>query len=246
MRVASAGGGALVVPGLGPYGARVSELLQLVVVGIAGGLGVFALILLPAMWLQRRRFGRVRPSRLVAVAALCVYTMSLAGLTIAPAYDVAVTCRSRSGGAVRLDPFHTLAEVRAMQHGGAGLLELATSFPVLQILLNMALFLPLGLILRGVFRQDVTISLALAVLLSALIEVTQYTGAFGLYPCGVRIADIEDLLANALGAWIGALLAPLLTRWGVPLFTREDRRRDGAHDPAADGDQVEDLLHRWF
>src|SRR5699024_4280016 len=158
---------------------------------------------------------------------ICVYTMSLAGLTIAPAYDVAVTCRSRSGGVARWDPFHSAAEVLAMQRGGAGLFELATSFPALQLLMNRALCLRLGLILRRVFRQGTATALALAVLLSALIEVAQYTGAFGLYPCGVRIADIEDLLANAVGAWIGALLAPLPARWRVPLFAREERRVTG-------------------
>jgi len=221
----------------------VNELLRLSLVGIAGGLGVFAVLLLPAMWLQRRRFGRVRPSRLVGVAVICVYTMSLAGLTIAPAYDIADTCRSRPGGALRLDPFHSAAELLGLQRGGAGLWELATSFPVLQILMNMALFVPLGLILRGVFRRDVTTSLATAVLLSALIEITQYTGAFGLYPCGVRIADIEDLLANSVGAWVGALLAPLLTRWRVPLFAREERRRE-ADGGAAGTDEVEDLFRR--
>ena len=234
--------------------------MRLALVGIAGGLLVFALILLPSIWLQRRRFGRVRPARLVGVAVICVYTMSLAGLTVAPAYDVEVTCRSRSGGVARWDPFHSVAEVLGMQRGGAGLLELATSFPVLQVLMNMALFVPLGMILRGVFRQDATTSVALSMLLSALIEVTQYTGAFGLYPCGVRIADIEDLLANAAGAWIGALLAPLLTRWQVPLFTREDRRldderRDDDHPDGhggagggsdGDGDSVEDLFRRGF
>src|SRR5699024_7956289 len=134
------------------------------------------------------------------------------------------------------------AEVLSMQRSGAGLLELATSFPVLQLLMNMALFVPLGLILRGVFPQDTTTSVALAVLLSALIEVTQYAGAFGLYPCGVRIADIEDLLANSVGSWIGALLAPLFTRWRVPLFAREDRRIDCGRsaDGRAEGpDEVE-------
>lgn len=226
-----------------PYGACVNELLRPALVGIAGGLGVFAVILLPSMWLQRRRFGRVRPSRLVGVAVICVYTMSLAGLTITPAYDVSQTCRSRSGGVARFDPFHSAAEVLGMQRGGAGLLELATSFPVLQIAMNMALFLPLGLLLRGVFRQDASTSVAMAVLLSALIEVTQFTGAFGLYPCGVRIADIEDLLANALGAWAGTLLAPLLTRWRVPLFAREERRRAAA-GRSSGTDEVEDLFRR--
>lgn len=184
-----------------------SELLSLGVVGVVGGLGVFAVILLPACWLQRRRYGRIRPDRLLGVAVICVYTMTLAGLTIAPAYDVALTCRSRTGGVLRLDPFRTLTS--------------ASGFQVVQAMLNTALFVPLGMILRGVFRRDATASVATGMLLSALIELTQYTGAFGIYPCGVRIADIEDLLANTLGAFIGVLLAPLLTRWRVPLFVHE-------------------------
>ena len=227
-----------------------NELLRLALVGIAGGLGVFAVLLLPAMWLQRRRFGAVRPPRLLGVAAISVYTMTLAGLTIAPAYDVAVTCRSRVGGVARPDPFHSAAELLALQRGGAGWWEMATSFPVLQVLMNMALFVPLGMILRGLFRLDATASVATGMLLSALIEVTQYTGAFGLYPCGVRIADIEDLVANTLGGWAGVLCAPLATRLGVPLFVHErplDRApesRDApeprdAPDAADDADDAE-------
>ena len=90
-----------------------SELLSLGVVGVVGGLGVFAVILPPACWLQRRRYGRVRPQRLLGVAVICVYTMTLAGLTIAPAYDVALTCRSRTGGVLRLDPAVQVGRVRA-------------------------------------------------------------------------------------------------------------------------------------
>src|SRR5690625_2806533 len=175
------------------------------------------------MWLQRRRFGMVRPLRLVAVAMICVYTMTLAGLTVAPAYDVAVTCRNRVGGVLRADPFHTVAETLGLYRGGAGWLELATSFPVLQVAMHMALFLPLGLILRGGGRLVTASSLPMAVLLSALIELPRYTRAWGLYPCEVRIAEIEDLIANSLGGWIGALVAPVLSRLGVPLFTREER-----------------------
>src|SRR5699024_958931 len=159
----------------------------------------FAVLFGPAMWLQRRRFGMVRPLRLVAVAMICVYTMTLAGLTVAPAYDVAVTCRNRVGGVLRADPFHTVAETLGLYRGGAGWLELATSFPVLQVAMNMALFLPLGLILRGVFRLDTTTPLALPVRPSGVIEGSQYTGAWGVRRCGVGSRRTGGGIARAFG-----------------------------------------------
>src|SRR5699024_12811470 len=131
-------------------------------------LGVFAVLFGPAMWLHRRRFGIVRPLRLVAVAMICVYTMTLAGLTVAPAYDVAVTCRNRVGGVLRADTFHTVAETLGLYRGGAGWRELATSFPELQVAMKMALCLPLGRIRRRRGRLDTTHVWAMAVLVSAL------------------------------------------------------------------------------
>ncbi|OFE15721.1 hypothetical protein BA895_21635 [Humibacillus sp. DSM 29435] len=40
-------------------------------------------------------------------------------------------------------------------------------------------------------------------MVSLLIETTQGTGIFGLYPCPYRLADVDDLLTNTLGAVIG-------------------------------------------
>lgn len=199
----------------------VSELVRLSLVGIVGGLGVFVVILLPAVWLQRRKFGHVRPPRLVGVAVICIYTMSLAGLTVTPAYEVEETCRNRVGGELRPYPFSVVGEILEVHQGGQTGLALLVSWPVLQLVMNVALFVPSGAILRGVFRLDTTTTLALGVMLSVLIEATQYTGAWGLYPCGVRIADIDDVFANSAGAWLGALVAPVFTRLGVPLFTHE-------------------------
>ncbi len=202
--------------------------MRLALAGIAGGLGVFAVIALPAVLLQRRRFGRVRPLRLVGVLVICVYTMTLAGLTVAPAYEVAETCRARVGGELRPYPFNSIAEILAVRAEGTRGLGLLVSWPVLQLVSNIALFMPLGAVLRGVFRLDATTALAIGVMLSVLIEATQYTGAWGLYPCGVRIADIDDVFANSLGALLGALVAPLLTRWRVPLFVHERPLEDHA------------------
>jgi glycopeptide antibiotics resistance protein len=208
----------------------VSELLRLALVGIVGGLVVFALITPVAVVLQRRRFGRWRPLRLLGVAVICMYTMSLAGLTVAPAYEVAATCSRRAGGELRAVPFDALGQILSAYRDGATGLSLLAAWPTTQLLANIALFVPLGAILRGVFRLEITNALAIGVMLSVLIEATQYSGAWGLYPCGVRIADIDDVFANSLGAWVGALCAPLLVRLRVPLFGREER-----HWPEAGG-----------
>ena len=171
---------------------------------MVGGIGAFALILGPALLLQRRRFGRVRPNRLVGVAVICVYTMSLAGLTVAPAYEIAATCRNRAGGKSAPRSLQLGDDSLLQPHdSGVSILGLALSFPALQLLSNVVLFVPLGMVLRGVFRLNTTTSLAIGVMLSVLIEATQYTGAWGLYPCGVRIADIDDVFANSLGALLG-------------------------------------------
>lgn len=85
----------------------------------------------------------------------------------------------------------------------------------LNVLLNVALFLPLGilppLLSRRFRRWYWTIPLGL--LLSAAIETVQYTLALGL-------ADVDDVFCNTLGAALGYCLA----MGGLALLRRADRR----------------------
>lgn len=45
---------------------------------------------------------------------------------------------------------------------------------------------------------------------SLAIELTQVTAVWGLFPCNYRLFDVDDLLANTLGAVIGFMAAPVL------------------------------------
>lgn len=75
---------------------------------------------------------------------------------------------------------------------------------------NIAMFLPLGFLLTLLFRHPWYGTL-LALALSVAVEVVQIV-------IPDRVASVRDIVANALGAAIGALLAWLL-------FLRRDHRR---------------------
>src|SRR5699024_3873803 len=114
------------------------------------------------------------------------------------------------GAGVQTRPLQFLRDIAA--HGGWYLHNPA----VLQVGLNVALFVPLGMVVRYVAlrrRGAVTGILGATVAgacVSGLIELTQLTGDWFLYPCAYRVFDVDDLLANTVGALLGALAAPAL------------------------------------
>ena len=75
----------------------------------------------------------------------------------------------------------------------------------LQVALNVLLFVPFGVFVRLVTHRGIVVATALGFAVSLLIEVTQLTGVWGVYPCAYRLFDVDDLLTNTLGAFIGAL-----------------------------------------
>ena len=60
--------------------------------------------------------------------------------------------------------------------------------------------------------RRVLVWVALGCALSCLIEATQYTGLFGLVPCTYRVVDIDDVIMNTLGAYLGVRLLPRVAR----------------------------------
>ena len=103
----------------------------------------------------------------------------------------------------------------------------------LSILLNIALFVPLGALAETTWRmrrapegapadgsrlarsiphRRVLAWVVIGCALSCLIELTQYTGLFGVVPCTYRVVDIDDVLMNTLGTYAGVLLLPFMAR----------------------------------
>ena len=106
----------------------------------------------------------------------------------------------------------------------------------LSILLNIALFVPFGALAetswrirrmrrtpdgvpadgsrlaRSIPHRRVIAWVAIGCALSCLIELTQYTGLFGVVPCTYRVVDIDDVIMNTLGTYAGVRLLPFMAR----------------------------------
>ena len=106
----------------------------------------------------------------------------------------------------------------------------------LSILLNIALFVPLGSLAETTWRirrmrrapegapadgsrlarsiphRRVLAWVAIGCVVSCLIELPQYTGLFGVVPCTYRVVDIDDVIMNTLGTYAGVRLLPFMAR----------------------------------
>lgn len=201
-------------------------MLSQVLGSIAVGLGVSAILFVPLVIWQYRRFGRFDGVRMLWTVAAFIYASAVVAFTIFPLPNfTAEYCATRNVpvGLDPLRPVRELGEVIAADGVVAGL----RSFVLWEVLLNVALFVPFGFIVRRMLEWRPVVVLLAALATSVLIEVAQYTANFGLSPCAYRVSDVTDLIANTTGAAVGLALAAVTPR----LLSRKDyllARRDDA------------------
>ncbi|MDQ7991114.1 MAG: VanZ family protein [Propionicimonas sp.] len=162
---------------------------------------------LPVVASRYRAAGRLRPSDLVTLLAVAIYAVALWTYTLVPLPQGDFRCASAN-----LEPLAFLDAIRA--EGG----RLVRNHAFLQAAFNVILFMPLGYFLRVVARRGVVVATAAGLVVTVAIESTQYTGLWGLFPCAYRVFDVDDLLLNTLGAFLGSLAA-------VPVVAVLDRAR---------------------
>lgn len=171
----------------------------LAAIAIALGVVVAVGLFVPFVWISYRRAGTLSAGTLLTYVGVLVYFFAIWVFTLLPLPDPGtLQCAGRN---LRLTQF--VEDIRGAIARGHPLTDPA----VLQLVFNVALFVPLGFFVRLVARLGVVVAFLVGLGTSVFIEFTQGTGVWGLYPCAYRVFDVDDMLTNATGAVVGSLLA---------------------------------------
>lgn len=189
------------------------------ILAVVAGAVVAVLAFIPFVAISYRRRGGLTLGRTALWAAAAVYFWAIWTYTLVPMPESdAYRCRG-----VNLRPFEFVDDIRAAVTVSGRYL---TDPVVLQVALNVLLFVPLGFFLRVLGGRGILIAGLAGFAISAVIETTQLTGVWGIFPCAYRVFDVDDLIANTSGALVGSLLAFL-----VPAPHRGARRTPDAEEP---------------
>ncbi len=181
----------------------------LLVVPVTVGLVVAALVglaVVPFVVLHPQP-GPAAGHRAIRWALVCGYVAAVAAATLVPLPGPGTQQCLDGGARVQLLPFHVVSRLA----GGGPVTDV-----LVQVALNVVLFVPLGVLLNRWWGLSWGRSAAVGALVSLGIETTQLTGVWFVYDCAHRVFDVDDVLANTVGAVLGAALsaAPRPTRPG--------------------------------
>ncbi|QEP07158.1 VanZ family protein [Glutamicibacter sp. ZJUTW] len=177
-------------------------------IAILGGAFFLASAGIFLLAVQYRRHGRLSWRRTITTATAAIYGFGLFSYTMLPLPSSRDEF-CRPGVAIpQLVPGRFLDDFK-LAIVERGLSGFATSFTLWQVLFNIILFMPLGILAVRWLRGNIITGVLLGFAASLAIELTQYTGIWGLYTCAYRVADVDDLITNTAGALLGAVIAYL-------------------------------------
>lgn len=176
------------------------------------GGAAFLLAFLPIVIWQHHRYGDWDHRRLVGAALASVYAASLVTYTLLPLPDRADVWCSAHSKALQMTPFQFVEDINLTTNGLTW--RQSVKHPVvLQVIFNVIFFIPWGVLARRWAGLSLGMSVLTGFGATLMIETTQASGLWGIYPCAYRLGDIDDLFLNTAGAAIGALLAPAFLWW---------------------------------
>lgn len=189
------------------------------------------LFTMPFLIVQYRKYGYINKFRSFLLYLFLLYLLNAYFLVILPLPATRDNPAMASGG-LQLMPLNFLRDIMKETSivitNPSSYLHLFKERAFLQVVFNVFLTMPFGIMLRYYYRQGWLRCIMFSFLLSLFFELTQLTGLYGIYSHPYRVFDVDDLLMNTLGGILGALLAD----WTSSLLPNVERL-DADVDPSS-------------
>ena len=166
---------------------------------------------IPYMIFQYRKHGSVSTFRTLVIFSFIYYLLNAYFLVILPLPDRA-SVNTTYREMMQLRPFQfifDLVDKSTFRLFDPNTYIHALTQPVFtQLVFNVLLTVPFGFYMRYYFKKNLKETLLLSTLLSLFFEISQLSGLFFIYPGPYRLFDVDDLLLNTLGGFVGYLTVP--------------------------------------
>lgn len=167
---------------------------------------------LPYMIMNYRKYGSVNKLRTVILYSFILYLLIIYLLVILP---LPSRHSIHTNYIKMLNPVPFTFVMDFIKKNPLVLSKPATWFKALRHptvyvpVFNILMLIPFGIYLRYYFKCSFKKTVLLTILLSLFFELTQLSGLYFIYPGPYRLADIDDIIQNAIGGCIGYALGRL-------------------------------------
>ncbi|WP_167958077.1 VanZ family protein [Anaerosporobacter faecicola] len=185
---------------------------------------LFTLPIFAITTIKHKSFNLVR---VLLQYALLLYSLCLVAVVLFPLPTLAQAATLHTHD-LQIIPFHFVVDIvkesPLVINEPATYVKTICNRAVLQVVFNILMTIPFGMFLRYYFGYDKKKVVVASMLLSLAIEVTQLTGIFGIYHGSYRLCDIDDLMMNTLGGFVGYRFIVAVETY-IPSIYAFDRRR---------------------
>lgn len=171
---------------------------------------VALLFTMPYVLFQYHKYGSINKFRSVIIYSFILYMMTVYFLVIMPlpTFEEVAAMKTKHP---RLEPFAFIGDIIRDSEfditNPSTYKHLITDSCIYTVVFNVFMTLPLGMYLRYYFKCGLKKTIMLAFLFSLFLETTQLTGLYGIYPKAYRLFDLDDLMVNTFGSFLGYLIA---------------------------------------
>ena len=171
---------------------------------------------IPYLIYNYKKYGSIMSLRLWIIYSFILYMLITYCLIILP-LPSAEKAQALRGHHLQLNPlnfiFDIIKNTKIDLNHPKSFLTIFNNWGFLTTIFNIFMTLPFGFYLRYYFQNNLKQVLIKSFLLSLFFELTQLSGLYFIYQGNYRLFDVDDLITNTLGGFLGFILAGRLTKF---------------------------------